>query len=101
MLIRPLISATAMNACQHAESASRNSDETAGRCPDRAKLVNAIKPRSRPTGTPAGKPGNLPDTTAAEAYCLANRSILSRLAPASVNKLPVYVGDFLRFPELE
>src|ERR1043165_5021537 len=43
MLIRPLISPIPMNACQHAASASRSSEEGMGRPGTRAKFMRAIR----------------------------------------------------------
>src|SRR5438270_9724715 len=102
MLMRPLISPTAMKACQQAESASRNSDVAAGRGPGRAKLIKAINPRFRSTGFWTAEHGHLRiarcgAAKVAQSLYLAIWSILSRLSLASVNRLPAHVGDFLRF----
>src|SRR5207244_4890711 len=59
MLMRPLISPTAMKACQQADNASCNSDVAPGRGPDRAKLVKAINPRFRSTGLKAAEAGHV------------------------------------------
>src|ERR1043165_8483174 len=101
MLMRPLIKATAMNACQHAASASRSSDEAAGRCPGRAEPIKAINPRFRSTDLGTADPGRLrvePRAAVALTFYPAILSILPCLGVCPVNRLPADVGDFLGSP---